>query len=110
MRKDSPTTSALQSYGRVSQHPRLLQIRTESLERASSPGSFSAACISGTAFRQAAWIDCPHKCSDEHIYGGINGVVEITTLLRLGDSKRLHSAPLMGINLNQSSVLGFYLP
>lgn len=45
-----------------------------------------------------------------NIYSGINGVVEITTLLRLEDAKRLHSAPLMGINPNLSLVPGFYLP
>lgn len=45
-----------------------------------------------------------------NIYSGINGVVEITTPLRLGDAKRLHSAPLMGINPNLSLVPGFYLP
>lgn len=43
-----------------------------------------------------------------NIYSGINGV-EIT-LLKLGDAKRLHSAPLMGINPNLSLVPGFYLP
>lgn len=45
-----------------------------------------------------------------NIYSGINGVVEITTLLQCGDAKRLHSAPLMGINPNLSLVPGFYLP
>lgn len=45
-----------------------------------------------------------------NIYSGINAVAEITTLLRRGDAKRLHSAPLMGINPNLSLVPGFYLP
>lgn len=44
-----------------------------------------------------------------NIYSGINAVVEITTL-RLADAKRLHSAPLMGINPNLSLVPGSYLP
>lgn len=43
-----------------------------------------------------------HTSAVMNIYRGVNGVVEITTLLRLGDAKRLHSAPLMGINPNLS--------